>query len=366
MEVPLGSERFTFPNARPSSPPATPESSSRSRNISSTSSFGIQENKRYGFINFGLSPPENLAPRGPDHHFSYTPPDREDESSDSSDSDSDSNDVGPPSSAGDGEDDEGNHGDEEDGEEEDSSSEAESRGDASELRRPSFDRRFNEETDVTLEEVSENDMEHDDAEIIRPDETEDADSEIEVPEPESKDLLDALKNLQCDPEAQEKAHEFEEAQLKKYRRKKKRWSMGGLKKRSHAESVGSSSSDNADIELIEDFHQLGSSARRLRRRTQGPVDAERPRTSLLFEAPPRELEELGFISGLDQAPPLVSDSEDDSSSADEDDDEEILVVEEHVVDEDMLVPAWLMQVDSDISRPTTAIDPEMSRPTTVI
>lgn len=339
MEVPLGSEKFTFPNVRPSSPPSTP---GRSRNTSATSSLGAQNTKRFGIFGLNLSPqdhspPENLAPRGLDHQFSYTPPDREDESSDSSDAD----DV---TSLSDN--DEGEYGDNEDIEDEDSEAELESRNETSDHRRPSIVRHFDEQTDFTLVEVSENDMDFDsETEVVRPDQTEDAESEVEVLEGEGKDLIDALKQLYCDPEAQEKAQEFEAAQQKKYYRKKKRWSIGGIKKRSHADSVGSDSSSNADIDPLEDFHQLGSSARRLRRRTQGPADAERPRTSLLFEDPPKELEELSFGNGVDGPPALVSDSNRFS-------DAEVLLADE----EDRLVPAWLMMlVDSDVSRPPTAI-----------
>jgi hypothetical protein len=332
MEVPHGSERFTFP-ARPSSPPATP-GSTRSRNTSATSYTAIQDNKRHGFINFGISPPENLEPRGLEHQFSYTPPNRENSSSDSSACD----DVEPSD-------------DEVSILEKQSFLEEELHDDASE-RRPSVIRQIDEGTDFTVEELSENDIGYDtDTEIVRPDQTEDAESdkdETDVGATHEKDLIDSLKNLHCDPEAQEKAQEFEEAQLSKYRQRKKRWSIGGKKKRSHAQSVGSDSSDNADIELLEDFHQLGASARRLRRRTQGPADGDRPsRTSLLFDDPPAEIEELRFVDTLDP-PALISDSDDDleeDSSSDE---------EGSLTDgEDMLVPSWLMDVDSDHSRPST-------------
>jgi hypothetical protein len=332
MEVPQGSDIFTFP-ARPSSPPVTP-GSSRSRNTSATSYTAIQDNKRHGFFNLGISPPENLEPRGLGHQFSYTPPDRDDSSSDSSACD----DVAPSNDRASDLDHQ-------------SVPEVESHDDASE-RRPSIVRQLDEETDFTVEELSENDIDYDsDTEVVRPDQTEDAESdkdEAEVKTPHEKDLIDSLKNLHCNPEAQEKAQEFEEAQLSKYRRRKKRWSLGGKKKRSHAQSVGSDSSDNADIELVEDFHQLGASARRLRRRTQGPADGERPsRTSLLFDDPPAEIEELRFVDTLDP-PALVLDSDSDLEEDSSSDGEGSLTD-----DGDMLVPTWLMEVDSDHSRPST-------------
>jgi hypothetical protein len=323
MEVPHGSERFTFPQARPSSPPATP-ASSRSRNTSATSYTATHDNKRHGFIILGISPPENLEPRGLAHQFSYTPPDREDSSSDSSVCDDDEDSVP----------------------EEESFPEVESQDDSSE-RRTSVVRQLDDETDFTVEELSENDISYDfDTEVVRPDQTEDAETdkdEVEVKVIHEEDLIDSLKNLHCDPAAQEKQQEFEETQHNNYLKKKKRWSRGGKKKRSHAQSVGSDSSDNADIELVEEFQHLGASARRLRRRTQGPADGERPsRTSLLYDVPPAEIEELRFMDTLDQ-PTLVSD-DDENSSSDEDG---------SVAEDDLLVPSWLMEVDSNPSRPST-------------
>ncbi|KAI9836528.1 MAG: hypothetical protein M1838_005005 [Thelocarpon superellum] len=67
-------------------------------------------------------------------------------------------------------------------------------------------------------------------------------------------------------------------QNRRYRRKKKRWSAG-IFKRSHSQSIGSDS-DTDDDETL-DAHDLGSSARRLRRRVRGPGD----RTSLIFDDP---------------------------------------------------------------------------------
>jgi len=326
MELPHGAESFTFPNPRPSSPPTTP-STSRSRNTSAASYTSIPQNKRHAFVNLGVSPPENIEPKGLAHQFSYTPPDREPSPSDSSSSsdDVDTSDEAEPVP------------------------EFETHSDVPD-RRPSVIRQIDEETDFTVEEISDNDIGYDDeTEIVRPDQTEDAESEhgdTDASGQQQQDLLDALKNLQCGgPQEQEKAQEFEVAQREKYIKRRKRWSQGGLGKRSHAQSIGSDSSDNADIEPLDDIHQLGASARRLRRRTYGPVDGERPnRTSLILDNPPAEIEEFGFDAAIDIPPALISDSDDELSSDDDPSNEE----------QDLLVPNWLMEVDSNPSRPSTA------------
>jgi hypothetical protein len=272
------------------------------------------------------------------HQFSYTPPDRDEESEDSSSSSSSS---------------ENENVDESD--DNDPVAEIETKSDISK-RRVSVTRQLDDETDFVVEEISDDDIGYDDeTEQVQPDETEDAESEEETTEPvlDQEDILDALKNLKCGGlEEQEKAQEFEEKQRERYRKKKNRWSLGGTKKRSHAQSVGSDQSDNADIEPLDDLnvHDASASARRLRRRTYGREDAERPnRNSLLLERPPAEIEELDLSShpASDDAP---SSSDDEADEEDSDDDDE----EELIADEDMLVPAWLMEIDSDPSRPSTA------------
>jgi len=336
MDLPVGAERFAFPSQRPTSPPATPNSS-RSRKTSAASHTSFLQNKRHGFINLGVSPPENIAPKGQGYQFSYTPPDRDHEastdssSSSSSDEDEDVNEQN----------------------DDDPIPEIETRSDASEQRQSVI--RRSDETDLVVEEISDNDISYDDeTELIQPDQTEDVESEAESAEaiPDQEDLLDALKNLKCGgQQEQEKAQEFEEQQRQRYNKKKKRWSRGGAKKRSHAQSIGSNESDNADIETLESFHQAGSSARRLRRRTFAREDGEMPnRTSLLLERPPAEIEELEDYEVLDVPPLLITDSDSDEepSSSDEGGEDEL------VPDEDMMIPAWLMEVDSNPSRPSTA------------
>lgn len=335
MEIPPGAENFTFPHPlRPSSPPATP-ASSQSRKSSITHLSPIIS-KRNGFIGLSYSPPENIDPTGLGYKFSYTPPQREISSESSSDSENDT--------ASD---------DEEPEAEVESHSEA-----ASSIHRKSIQiRHVDEQTDITVEEMSENDMGYDsDTEPVKPDHIEDAESEIgrhRTPEVDNS-LADQLNGLNWDESPGRK--QFEEAQQSRREGRKKRWSKGGNHKRSHAESAGMDS-DNDDIEPL-DAHQVGSSARRLRRRTQGPDD--KPRTSLLFDDPPKELEEMKSFSG-------------DSDDTDDEDglpagrsySEKIVKRSEHIDseaavqstdEEEILLPYWLypMEVDSDPSRPPSS------------
>jgi hypothetical protein len=96
---------------------------------------------------------------------------------------------------------------------------------------------MDDDTDFTVEELSSDDIGYDDVQVIFPDQTEDAKSEAGSKAGE-RDIIDALKQLQCGgEEEQERAHKFETAQREAYQKRKKRWSVGGYKKRSHAQSV---------------------------------------------------------------------------------------------------------------------------------
>jgi hypothetical protein len=288
----------------------------------------MNRRKHHGIANFGLSPPEHIAPRGLGHQFSYTPPNKDRPSSDSAS----------------------------ESEVADSEASIHSKGKAPAPvsdrsndppeRRPSVIRPIDEDTDFTVEEISDDDIGHDDLDVLFPDQTEDARSDQGSKKSE-RDIIDALKELHCgEKEEQERAQKFEMAQREAYQKRKKRWSVGGYKKRSHTQSVGSQSSGHEDIEPLDDDHGPGAAARRLRRRTQGPEDAQRPaRGSLLFDDPPKELEELAVE---DEPPPLPSDSDGDLWSEDEDQDgiEEI----------ELLLPHWLMELESNPpSRPSTAV-----------
>ena len=206
-------------------------------------------------------------------------------------------------------------------------------------------RAIDEEKDFTIEEVSDDDIGYDDIEVIHPDTFEDAESEQDHLESAevNDDIMGRLHDLLCGHSIT--PNDFEDIQRSRYLRKKKRWSKGGSHKRSHAESVGSDS-DNDSIESLDSL-QVGSSARRLRRRTQG--------TSLLFEDPPREIEELKLLnSQATESPTLQSDDEaDESSSSDE---ETGLVEITELEADELILPYWFlpMEIESEPSRPASA------------
>lgn len=126
-----------------------------------------------------------------------------------------------------------------------------------------------EKADFVLEELDSDSDYDSDTPVLRPDQYEDAVSEKnggKVPE----SVIGKFSELRCDEDSAD-----EDEQARNYRRKKKRWSAG-IFKRSHSQSVGSDSDDSAQL----DAHDVGSSARRLRRRVRGPEDR---RSSLIFE-----------------------------------------------------------------------------------
>jgi hypothetical protein len=126
-----------------------------------------------------------------------------------------------------------------------------------------------------LEEIDDSDPSYDsDTEVVRPDQCEDAKSEKELGEHLEAEtgIVSDFSKLKCEGESND-----EDEQRRSYRKKKKRWSAG-IFKRSHSQSVGSDT-DDEDREAL-DAHDLGSSARRMRRRVRGPSDN---RSSLIFD-----------------------------------------------------------------------------------
>jgi len=330
MQVPPGAEKFTFPfPSHPSSPPITPVSSqSRQSSISYLSPIF---SKRNGFVGLSHSPPENIDPTGLDHHFSYAP------QREISDSSSESEEV-------------------EASENEDDflKAEVESRSEVSApLREASVHiRHLDDQTEIQVEEMSENDMGYDtDTEALQPDYIEDADSEIgcqRTPETEHT-LADQLRGLNCDDIPGRR--EFEQAQQSRRERRRNRWSKGGSNKRSHAES-----DDDAVFEPL-DANQVGSCARRLRRRTQGPDD--KPRKSLLFDDPPKELEEpKSFFDDSDSTDTERSfPANRNRMNSDPEEDEHIDAITSFLStdEEDASAPClYPMEVDSDPSRPSSS------------
>jgi len=131
-----------------------------------------------------------------------------------------------------------------------------------------------EYADFVLEELESDPGYDSETEIVRPDQFEDARSEKESDEHLETDtsIVSSFSKLNCEGDSND-----EEEQRRSYRKKKKRWSAG-IFKRSHSQSVGSDT-DIEDSEAL-DAHDVGSSARRLRRRVRGPGDN---RSSLIFE-----------------------------------------------------------------------------------
>ncbi|KAF1984475.1 hypothetical protein K402DRAFT_302879, partial [Aulographum hederae CBS 113979] len=234
-------------NAEPSSPPATP--GSRPRYPPGLSHHTSSSYKRMGFYNPTQSPPlDNSSPlEHPVHRFRDGPADSSSR----------------PSSAS---------GRAESPTPRESTPEVDSQSDDSSGEPPA---RITvvAHGDFTLEEVSGSETGYDsDTEIVRPDQFEDADSDEGISGRRERDsaFLNGFEKLNCEADSDE------EEQLRRYRSRKKRWSAG-LFKRSHSQSVGSDS----DIDDSEELgaHDVGSSARRLRRRVRGPGD----RSSLIFD-----------------------------------------------------------------------------------
>ncbi|KAI9723770.1 MAG: hypothetical protein M1812_001070 [Candelaria pacifica] len=141
-----------------------------------------------------------------------------------------------------------------------------------------------QDEDFTVEEILEGDADYRSGpQVLRPDLYEDPDSDWgrdkrkrDHMRPEGSELnaeiIDEFESMHC----KEDEHDAG-GQHRRYKRKKQRWSAGKLK-RTHSQSVGSNSDTDEDEETL-DAHDVGSSARRLRRRVKGPGD----RSSLLFD-----------------------------------------------------------------------------------
>lgn len=148
------------------------------------------------------------------------------------------------------------------------------------------------EGNFTVEEFGESDYEEwvsDDEDVIRPHQYEDAESEraasvrsVSRNEIDPR-VLHSLKNLHCETE-----EDTREAWLETVREEKrrKRRSSGSVQKRTISQSIGSDT-DEEDLKPVtfEGANEIGSSARRLRRKTKGE------RTSLIFDDPPPRIDE---------------------------------------------------------------------------
>ena len=277
--------------------------------------------KRMGFSMLKQSPPlEFIEPIGHGPQFHFTRPQSGDYSSHPSSNSGHACAASPQESDDD---------DNDDDEEDNSDSFSESEGSHTQEEKPAA--RRVEVADFELEEV-ESDPEYDsETEVVRPDHFEDASSERATEERLEADtgIISKFSSLHCSGELND-----EEEQRASYRKKKKRWSAGIFKRR-HSQSVGSDT-DIEDSEAL-DAHDVGSSARRLRRRVRGPGEN---RSSLIFDELPNtnivEVEEPDDV-GSRKGPPSIP--SDDGFTLD-------------------ALPFWVlddpMDVDWDSSRPSSA------------
>jgi len=119
--------------------------------------------------------------------------------------------------------------------------------------------------------------------VIRPDAYEDAESDRGSHRSSQRDaaIVEGIGRLSCGEDSDSEGAE----ELRRRRaRRSKRWS--GLIKRSHSKSVEGESDSSGSEDL--DAHDVGLTARRLRRRTRGPDK----RTSLIFDDPPPNIVEV--------------------------------------------------------------------------
>ncbi|CZT01269.1 uncharacterized protein RAG0_09008 [Rhynchosporium agropyri] len=145
-----------------------------------------------------------------------------------------------------------------------------------------------------LEEICEEeyeDWDSDDEDVIRPHQYEDAESDRaasvrSMPRSEiDPRVLTDFQNLQCENEDLEGVREIWLEKRREEKRRKRR-SSGSVQKRTISQSIGSDT-DEEDLKPItfEDSNEIGSSARRLRRKTKGE------RMSLVFDDPPPRIDE---------------------------------------------------------------------------
>ncbi|KAI9837853.1 MAG: hypothetical protein M1819_006787 [Sarea resinae] len=158
------------------------------------------------------------------------------------------------------------------------------------VEEPAIRERIVQEGDFTVEEVLDDGPGYEaDLEVMRPDNYEEADSSNgegsdkggQAHDP-GTGIVNDLRKLHCDGDLVE----GQDQQGRRYKEKKKRWSAG-IFKRSHSQSIGSDS-DLEDEEAL-DAHDIGCSARRLRRRVKGPTE----RSSMIFDdIPPLDIAEV--------------------------------------------------------------------------
>ncbi|RDW68036.1 hypothetical protein BP6252_09432 [Coleophoma cylindrospora] len=253
---------FTQPTA-PSSPPETPTSPT----------FNIGRQRRHGiqsFAHISRTLDDTLRAHRDGYHFSHNRFSRlEDLSPRSSSPSSESSGSGsPPRSL---------------------SSARSASPEPSEQGRSSPPPNYTQKANFTVEEITESDIEDmnsDDEDIIRPYHYEDAESDHHRSWKAASELdshvVSALRHLDCDdPDSDMDDHLAQIEAMRREKRRKRRSS--GSVKRTHGESVGSGTDEDDMFAPQLDAGEAGSSARRLRRKTD--------RSSLIFDDPPPRIEE---------------------------------------------------------------------------
>lgn len=169
------------------------------------------------------------------------------------------------------------------------------------------------EGNFTLEEFGASDYEDWDSDhgsVIRPHQYEDATSEkagsvrsVSRSEIDPR-VLHSLKNLHCEQDEDDRDAWLEAMREEKRR---KRRSSGSVQKRTISQSIGSDT-DEEDLKPVtfEGANEIGSSARRLRRKTKGE------RTSLIFDDPPPRIDEE--YEGPDSVEELVEIDEEEEDT----------------------------------------------------
>ncbi|EKD16161.1 uncharacterized protein L3040_009604 [Drepanopeziza brunnea f. sp. 'multigermtubi'] len=257
-------------NAGPSSPPQTPT-------IAPSSLFKNRRNGMHFEPPYASKQNGNIIPNGNGPYFSYTPSNKPSDlsprssSPDSSTHDSDSDASGsPPRSL------------------------SSSPVPPFSVTPPLNQRNVIVEGNFTVEEFGESDYEEwdsDDESVIRPHQYEDAASDragsvrsvSRTRNEIDPRVLYGLKNLHCQPDEDDRDAWLEA--MREERRRKRR-SSGSVQKRTISQSIGSDT-DEEDLKPVtfEGANEIGSSARRLRRKTKGE------RTSLIFDDPPPRIDE---------------------------------------------------------------------------
>jgi len=144
---------------------------------------------------------------------------------------------------------------------------------------------FIRESNFTVEEIS--DFDGNDDDLVRPDHYEDADSDHARSVKASNDLdpgvIYGFRNLDCEDEDPLATHQaWLESERAEKRRKRR--SSSSVQKRKLSQSMGSDT-DNEDLHPQQfEANEVGSSARRLRRKVAGE--------SLIFDDPPPGIPEL--------------------------------------------------------------------------